>query len=121
VQAAQQAAAGRLAALHQHEERLEQLLADFYQARARGQQIRAQAEARVARLHQVAEAKAARLRQDAERAAAELAGQAEKDAALYDQAAEDALRGMLHLGETRAVLAEMTGLSTAAIRSVQHR
>jgi hypothetical protein len=120
VRAAQQAAAARLAALHQHEESLEQLLADFYQARAQSQEIRADAEVRASRLRETAEAKAARLRHDAETAVAELTKNAEQDAASYDEQATDAVRAMLQLGETRTAIAEITGLSTAAIRAAQH-
>jgi cell division septum initiation protein DivIVA len=119
VRTAQAMAARRIQELKEREEQLAEILADYFEAKAHGEKVRADAKERAARLHQAAEQKAEKLIQEAQAAGEQLTTQAEKDAADYDAQIGAAVRRLLELGEPRTSVAEMTGLSQAVVRAME--
>ncbi len=95
VKAAQEAKARRDALRLAHERMVESALADWYEGRARAEELRQRAEAR-----------AAQLLADAEAAAAE-----------PEAAARRALRMLAGLGEARDQIAGLTGLTLTEVRA----
>lgn len=118
VRTAQAVAARRIQQLKDQEERLSGVLADYFEAKAHGEKIRNEAQERAARLTQAAEQRAEKLKHDAQVASEKVTEQAERDAADYDAQVAAAVRQLLELGETKASIAEMTGLSQAVVRAM---
>lgn len=115
---AQAVAARRIQQLKDQEQRLSEVLTDYFEAKAHGEKIRNEAQERAARLTQAAEQRAEKLRADAQAASEQVTEQAELDAADHDAQVAVAVRRLLELGETKASIAEMTGLSQAVVRAM---
>jgi len=93
-----------------HREReLHSLIAEYHHATDQATKIRSDAQSQAARILADAEAKAADVRE-----------RADKDAAGFEQSAHAAVRAMLEFGETRQAVAELTGISAAQVRQLQH-
>jgi cell division septum initiation protein DivIVA len=118
VRAAHEVTARRAEAVHEREREITGLLTDYFEAKARSEKIRTAAQAHAGRLIESAEHKADKLTADAHAASEQLTEQAEKDAADFDAQVGIAVRRLLELGETKASVAEMTGLSQAVVRAV---
>jgi methylmalonyl-CoA mutase N-terminal domain/subunit len=118
VRAAHEVAARRAKAVHEREQEITGVLTDYFEAKARSEKIRTVAQAQAGRLIESAEHKAHKLTADAHAASRQLTEQAEKDAADFDAQVGTAVRRLLDLGESKASVAEMTGLSQAVVRAV---
>lgn len=121
VRAAQAATAPRIKALEEHERLLGDVLADYFEAKAHAEKIRADAKDRVAHLIRAAEAKAEKLAHDAQMAGERLIEQAEKEACTYDTEVGAAVRRLLELGEPKASIAEMTGLQRNVVGAMERQ
>ena len=119
VRAAHSVVAERIEALKAREVELGDVLADYFEAKAGGEEIRAHATDRAERLAQSAKQKAEKLLQEAHVAGEELVVEAEKDASRFDAQVGDAVRRLLELGESRAGVAEITGLSPRVVRAIE--
>ena len=101
--------AKRAAQMRERERELRRLVTDYHYAAGQVRKIHADARVRTAKIETDAQARVTATRE-----------RADEEASRYEETARNALRAMLDLGEARETVAELTGLSTTQIRTLQH-
>jgi len=105
---AEAAIAQRAEEFHRHETSLREIIADYFEASERAENVRADAKAKTTKARNQADEHIARIQQ-----------QAENDAAGYEHQAGAAVARMLEIGETPKSIADALGITLARVRDIQ--